>query len=119
MSILSSDLDRTINSANLVLAGFFPPKSHQVWNENLFWQPIAVHIIPLDTDVYMDNESACPRYLKYRKEYEQSAEILALVEPNRDLFDYMEKHAGQPVRTIEHLKDVYEVLELEYSLNKT
>lgn len=115
---MSSAFDRTINSANLVLAGFFPPQRDQVWNEDLLWQPIPVHSIPLDMDVYIDNESACDRYLKARKQYEQSPEILAMIEPNKQIFEYVENFAGQPVRTIADLGDIYQTIDIERGLNK-
>lgn len=97
----------------------FPPKNEQVWNDNLLWQPIAVHSIPRKQDYYLYVEDACARYLKARKDYEISPEIRAVIEPHKELFEYIEKHAGTPVRTIENIKDVYETLKIERKLNKT
>lgn len=102
-----------------MLAALFPPKDNQVWNEDLLWQPIAVHSLPQQIDPYIDNESACPRYLKARKEYEQSPEILALLKQHQKLLDYLEKQSGQPIRTLENVKDVHEPLDIEYRTNKT
>lgn len=34
--------NRTIASAQLMLAGLLPPIEDQVWNEDLLWQPIPV-----------------------------------------------------------------------------
>lgn len=36
----SSEMERTIMSAAMVLAGLFPPKNIQIWNKDLLWQPI-------------------------------------------------------------------------------
>lgn len=119
ISILSSGLDRTINSANLVLAALFPPKDNQIWNKDLLWQPIAVHSIPTAIDYYITGEKACKRYLEALKKYENSTEIRALKEPNQELFGYLEKHSGQSVRTMEHLKDLQGTLDVEHRLNKT
>lgn len=119
LHVLASDRDRTINSANLVLAGMFPPKGDQIWNEHLNWQPIAVHSIPKPIDRFLHVESGCPRYLKARRDYEVSPEMRALIEPHKELFQYVEKHAGKPVRTIEDMKNVYETLNIERKLNKT
>lgn len=118
MSILSSNFDRTINSANLVLAAMFPPVGDQVWNEQLLWQPIAVHSIPEAIDCYIDAQSACARYVKARGEYDNSTELTALVKENQDLFDYLEENAGQPIRTLENVKDIHEALDIENRTNK-
>lgn len=117
--MLASDRDRTINSASLVVAAIFGCKGNQIWNEQLLWQPIAVHSIPKPIDYYLHVESGCPRYLKARRDYEVSPEIRAIIEPHKELLQYIEKHAGKPIRTIENIKDVYETLNIERKLNKT
>lgn len=120
VSILASYTDRTINSANLVLAALFPPEKNQVWNEQLLWQPIAVHSIPKSIDFLIHAQEGCARYLKAREEYEEFPKNKELKEQNRELFEYVEKHAGEPVRTLEQLKDIHESLAIEYiRFNKT
>ena len=47
----SSDADRTLMSAELFLAGLFPPSKNETWNnDDLHWQPIPVHTQPKATD---------------------------------------------------------------------
>lgn len=48
--IQSTDYDRTIMSAQSYLSGLFPPTSSQIWNPELLWQPIPVHILQKSTD---------------------------------------------------------------------
>lgn len=119
MFTLSSELDRTIDSASLVLAGLFPPHNHQVWNEELPWQPIPVYIMPKSTDYLIIVEGICPRFEKALREYQQTPKVQALLKTNRELFEYLETHAGQPIRNIEQLKDLHGTLDVEDHMNKT
>lgn len=119
VSILSSDYDRTINSANLVLAALFPPSDSQIWNENLLWQPIAVHSIPKQMDYLIDAELACARYMKALEEYETSSAIEDVFAQHQKLFEYLEKHTGQPIRNLVHMRDLHEILHIEHQTNKT
>lgn len=48
--ILSSYADRCHMSAQLLLAGLFPPVGDQIWNEDLLWQPIPVRSVPRSED---------------------------------------------------------------------
>lgn len=119
VTIISSDFDRTINSGSLVAAALFPPAENQVWNRDLLWQPIPVHSIPKSSDFMLFAETACERYTKILNDYETSREINAIIDKNRDLFQYLEKHSGDPIRTLKQLKDLHNTLYIENSLNKT
>lgn len=48
--VQSSDFDRTKTSAQAALAGLFPPVKDQIWNNDLLWQPIPIHSIPMKDD---------------------------------------------------------------------
>lgn len=48
--VQSTDVDRTIMSAQLTLAGLFPPVGSEIWNRELSWQPVPVHYQPLSQD---------------------------------------------------------------------
>lgn len=50
MSAKSTDIIRAKESLQLVLAGVFPPKGPQVWNETVHWQPIATTYLPFQQD---------------------------------------------------------------------
>ncbi|XP_043469987.1 venom acid phosphatase Acph-1-like [Leptopilina heterotoma] len=47
---LSSNLDRTKMTLQLVLASLYPPDSYQNWNEKLNWQPIPINYKTIEDD---------------------------------------------------------------------
>lgn len=50
ISMQSSDYDRTLMSAELVLAGLYPPTESELWNDDIKWHPVPVHSIPMEYD---------------------------------------------------------------------
>jgi len=52
--VRSSDWERAITSAECNLAGLFPAQGSQVWNDELPWQPVPVHTVPMESD-YVSN----------------------------------------------------------------
>lgn len=37
-------------SAQLVLAGLYPPKKEQLWSSEILWQPVPIHDNPRNLD---------------------------------------------------------------------
>lgn len=70
----SSDADRCLESAYLVLAGAFRPTGPWVWSENLNWVPIAVHTVPRPRDKLLNPSVYCPNAEKEFKSIRQSVE---------------------------------------------
>lgn len=46
----SSDADRCLQSAGVLLAALFPPDESQIWNPDLLWQPVPIHATPRSLD---------------------------------------------------------------------
>uniref|UniRef100_A0A8C9XTR9 Lysosomal acid phosphatase n=1 Tax=Sander lucioperca TaxID=283035 RepID=A0A8C9XTR9_SANLU len=61
--VRSTDQDRTLMSAEANLAGLYPPSGHQVFEENLTWQPIPVHTVSQSEERLLSFPLGdCPRY---------------------------------------------------------
>lgn len=47
----SSDSDRTIMSAQCLMAGFYQPNSSQILKNLFNWHPVPVHVVPKGNNV--------------------------------------------------------------------
>ncbi|CAH0392867.1 unnamed protein product [Bemisia tabaci] len=69
LKVISSDVDRCIMSAQLVLAGLYPPVGIQKWNADLLWQPVPVHSLPRECDDIIAVKKHCPLLSRERKQW--------------------------------------------------
>ncbi|XP_015179982.1 PREDICTED: venom acid phosphatase Acph-1-like [Polistes dominula] len=111
----SSDYDRTKVSLQLVLAGLFPTKNVQIWNDNLLWQPIPTKYVPRVYDnLFLTHE--CPRFsdeLKTILEYTEIKEELASFD---DLNIELSKYTGRNVHNPIDYGFIYTILILQKSM---
>ncbi|XP_046670621.1 prostatic acid phosphatase-like isoform X1 [Homalodisca vitripennis] len=98
---LSSPSTRTLQSAELFLAGLFPPTGFQVWNQDICWQPIPIYPSSLDHYEILDYaaETSCPRFSEPQKDSLQ--EINRLYQSSLTSFvDYVIPHTGIDVMDV-------------------
>ncbi|XP_031627084.1 prostatic acid phosphatase-like isoform X3 [Contarinia nasturtii] len=101
-------------------AGLFPPHAEEKWHEDIAWQPIPVHTIPLNLDYVLRGSSNCPRYSAALKKYEsESPEVLRIFEENKENILYWSKMCGSNLTTIDDLYCLYDVLLVQSFHNKT
>uniref|UniRef100_A0A8C3PCJ5 acid phosphatase n=1 Tax=Chrysemys picta bellii TaxID=8478 RepID=A0A8C3PCJ5_CHRPI len=90
--IQSTDYDRTIMSAQVYLAGLFPPVGNQIWNPQILWQPIPVRIMPPSKDHILHFPSSnCPCFDELQNETLTSWQFQNKLQP------YMVKQKGKTV----------------------
>lgn len=117
--IRSTDVDRTLMSAQANMAGLFPPKPSHVWNKDLKWQPIPIHTIPESEDYVLAGEKQCNKYQWALKKFEQTNEYLDLIRNYKDLYEYLEKYSGKKMRTPVDVLNLYDALRIESWRNLT
>ncbi|XP_055307975.1 prostatic acid phosphatase-like [Sitodiplosis mosellana] len=109
--IRSTDVDRTLISAQCNLAGLYPPTGQQVWQASFKWQPIPVHTVALESDYLLyPVPTSCPRFTHYFNEYLQSVEMKSLMREHKDFIDFLRKNSGIQNMTLEALTILYDTL---------
>lgn len=102
--VRSTDFDRTLMSAECVLAGMYPPKENQMFDPDLKWQPIPVHTTPQKDDILL-NVASCPVYDKLMDEDNDTYKQIQ--NANQELFDNLTEWTGEDINvdTVGLLKD--------------
>ncbi|KAI4494313.1 hypothetical protein M0802_008996 [Mischocyttarus mexicanus] len=116
--IRSTDVDRTLMSAEANLAGLYPPKGDQIWS-TIRWMPIPVHTTPELEDNLLAGKKYCPKYLLERDKVLQSPEIIKINKENKYLYDYLTEKTGRIINTLKDAEYLYDTLYIEYLYNKT
>ncbi|XP_065609745.1 prostatic acid phosphatase-like [Cyrtonyx montezumae] len=100
--VQSTDYDRTIMSAQSYLSGLFPPTGSQIWNPELLWQPIPVHVVTKSTDRKLHFPLRdCSRFDQLQKETQTSNEFQSRIQPYMDFLQTMAVNTGLELN---HLK---------------
>lgn len=116
----STDVDRTIASAQANLAGLFPPTADEKWNNNILWNPVPVHTVPSKFDYILTAGKECPKYeAAYDRYMKESEEVQRIYTEHAELFPYLSQHSGMNIATITDVYWLYNTLEIERDSNKT
>ncbi|KAL2734139.1 prostatic acid phosphatase-like [Vespula squamosa] len=116
--IQSTDVDRTLMSAEANLAGLYPPKENQIWS-TINWMPIPVHTIPESEDNILLGKKYCQRYNFELDKVLKSPEIKKINQKNKHLYDYLTKKTGMSVTSLKDVDHIYDTLYIEKLYNKT
>jgi len=96
--IRSTDIERTLMSAQTQLNGLYPPKGHQIWRDNLDWQPIGIHVVPLKEDYLLAVfDYPCPRYFKLNAAGKTEPGYIKMTLQYKDLLAYVSENSGKQI----------------------
>jgi lysosomal acid phosphatase len=109
---MSTDVDRTLMSAEANLAGLYPPSGDQVWDIKK-WMPIPVHTIPEQEDNLLAVKKYCDKYDYELQRILNSPEIKKLNKINFELYQYLTKMTGKTVSSLQSVEYLYNVLFIE------
>lgn len=100
-------------SAQASLAGLFPPEDDEKLSDEILWQPIPVHSIPLNS-----NEKLCEKHeAAYEKYLTESPEIQKIYSDHANLFQHLTEKSGEDIETISDVYYLYNTLSIEKSRN--
>lgn len=118
--VQSSDIDRTIMSAEAFLASLYKPKKPtDIWNTHLPWQPIPVHTTSLQTDHLIVADRPCDAFTESYHELMNSDKIKEFNEKHASLYKYLTLHSGNIAETMGDAVSIRDTLMIEASHNKT
>ncbi|XP_063704705.1 prostatic acid phosphatase [Culicoides brevitarsis] len=117
--VRSTDVDRTLMSAQANLAGLYPPKGKDIWNDEVAWQPIPVHTVQEKHDKVLAAKKSCPAYDYGLRKLRDSDEYRKINEKNKALYDYVTEKSGRRIVNMEGIQFMYSVLNIEQIYNKT
>nr|XP_002737274.2 PREDICTED: lysosomal acid phosphatase-like [Saccoglossus kowalevskii] len=118
--VRSTDIDRTLMSAECNLAGFYPPNGKQKWSSNnkLPWQPIPIHTVA-EADDKVLGFSSCPKLKKDIESLMNSDVFKTYCEKNKDFMDFVRNRTGLVNGTFHDLQHVADAVWFERVDNKT
>lgn len=113
--VRSTDVDRTLMSAECAMAALFPPSNGQIWRSDFRWQPVPIHTIPSNEENLL-LVTDCPRAENLTEQYSMSYDIKAILEANSGLLQLLETNSKTIVRTVSDVAAFYEALVREYEV---
>lgn len=82
--IRSTNTDRTLMSAESLMAAFYKPVGKQVFLRNLPWQPVPVHTVPVNEDSLLrPRDTNCPYIDKWHNKTKAGKDWIEEVEKNK------------------------------------
>lgn len=107
--------NRTVASAEAVLAAAFKPDAEHKWSNKLDWQPVAVHTDPTIDWVSTGINGVCPEYERTYFESPAYLEILAPFDP--ELISFLENSTGVSIESPIDFNHVIDSLMTKMILN--
>lgn len=106
----SSEYDRCVMSGAVFLASFFPPTKEKLWNTNLPWSVVPIHILFTQHDYLIQQEAPCPAFDKERFKYLTSDEVMWRERKNSGLYTEFQRRTGNNITNSIGMYQLYAAL---------
>ncbi|XP_050501607.1 lysosomal acid phosphatase-like isoform X2 [Diabrotica virgifera virgifera] len=114
----SSQVDRCLMSAAANLAGLYPPKSFQLWNQNILWQPIPIHTTNIKDDHIITEKRHC-RKSRIIMEHLKNQTYPPLYRKYSKVIEYLSLKTGWNPISLSNIKTLNSVINTYKSYNKS
>ncbi|KAI5641414.1 histidine phosphatase superfamily (branch 2) domain-containing protein [Phthorimaea operculella] len=119
IQVRSTDVDRTLMSAQANLAGMYPPVGKSIWNKELMWQPIPIHTMPEAEDEVLAMKKNCNAYNREMERYTHTAAYKQRLANYQSLMNYLSAYTGEKVKDYVDMLEIYSTLYIETLYNFT
>lgn len=102
-----------MTSAQVTLAGLFPPQGDQIWNKHLNWQPVPVHPVPISEDDRVITQKTCNRYDYIMLEYLNSTAYTGVFKKHESLIKQLEQNSGEKLTNLLDIALTYDAFRTE------
>ncbi|XP_044258789.1 venom acid phosphatase Acph-1-like isoform X1 [Tribolium madens] len=105
--VRSTDVSRTKMSAQLVLAGLFPPNEIQQWNQDLEWQPIPVSYKSDSEEDLFHPWGTCPYksdVINHLLEIEEVQD--KYIKPYKETMAFIQENSGKSMTNPADMQDI-------------
>uniref|UniRef100_A0A914IAN6 Acid phosphatase n=1 Tax=Globodera rostochiensis TaxID=31243 RepID=A0A914IAN6_GLORO len=92
--VRSSDFNRTLMSAQALLAGLYPPRTNKTFTPDLNWQPFPVHTEPREIDRVIFDGTNCDAMVAEEQSVFNSAEVKAIERSNIEFLSFLAAQSG-------------------------
>ncbi len=114
--MFSTNDDRTLMSAQVLLAALFPPEGKWKFRESLNWQPVPVHTRPRTEDILLSGHVAdLPTYHELRKRDYQTEESVALEKEHQKFFRKLENFTGMEKVDLTNIRVIGDTIFAEHT----
>ncbi|UJR35430.1 hypothetical protein I4U23_028187 [Adineta vaga] len=113
--VRSTDVDRTLMSAQSNLVGLFPIANITV--DKVPIQPIPIHTVTINLD-FLLGQNDCPRYDQIEEEIDESDDVKKLNQYYQPFFEQLQQWTGLTNITVYNAWDVADTIFVEHIYNK-
>jgi Histidine phosphatase superfamily (branch 2) len=115
--VRSSSTRRSIESAQCLLAGLYPPIGRWIWSKDNqlanYWQPIGIESVETERDILLKSLMKCPATDDSLHQVMNSDEVKLFLSSQKDFIDQLSHNCGIKYTELKQLYDLSDYLRVQ------